>query len=60
MMWTDDPHRDFDEWDAENAAWLKSRPVCYECGEPITEDYAYRIGGDLVCQHCIDEMKESI
>lgn len=56
MMVTDDPLRDFDQWEAEQA----KLPVCDWCGEPIQGEYAYRINGDLVCPNCINETKECI
>ena len=54
MMTTDDPLRDFDSWEAE----LAKLPVCDWCGEPIHEEFAYRINGDLVCKRCLEETKE--
>ena len=54
MMVTDDPLRDFDQWEAEQAAL----PVCDWCGEPIQGEYAFRINGELVCKVCVDETKE--
>ena len=51
---SDDPLKDFDSWEAE----LAKLPVCDWCGEPIHEEFAYRINGDLVCKRCLEEMKE--
>ena len=28
--------------------------------EPIEEDYAYRIGDELVCEHCIEDCRERV
>lgn len=44
----------------EQERWLASRPVCSWCGEPIQEEYAYKIGDELVCEYCIDERREYI
>ena len=61
MMWTDDPLRDFDTWDAENAKWLAERPTCAWCGEPITDDTAYNLGGgEIVCRTCMKDCEISI
>lgn len=40
--------------------WLKKRPICDWCLEPIEEDYAYRIGDELVCEHCIEDCRERV
>lgn len=44
-----------DEHDAEEARWLATRPVCAKCGEPIQDEYAYDIDGDLLCRECAEE-----
>lgn len=49
---TDDPVRDFDEWDAEQTEQLKKLPKCDCCGEPIQDDYGYRFDGELLCEDC--------
>jgi len=36
------------------------RPVCDWCGEPIMEDYAFRIDGKLVCWGCLYDTREYI
>ena len=56
-MWnrTDDPERDFDRYEAEQARALKKLPKCYECGEHITEDECYEINDELVCPECLKE-----
>jgi len=44
--------------------WLESRPECCECGEPIQEDYAYRLDEGLMCEECMEcwlkDRRESI
>ena len=59
-MWSDDPLRDFQNHDLEESDRLKMRPVCYECGEPITEDYAYRISGNMYHRDCLEHYKVNI
>lgn len=56
-MWTDDPVRDadryFEEQDRQKA--LNDGPVCCECGNPIEEDFYYRIVDDVYCDACMDK-----
>ena len=51
---SDDPLRDFDNWDAEQNKWLSKRPVCDECGEHIQDERAYYINGEWICPNCMD------
>lgn len=57
MSWTDDPLADFYRRDAEQAEQEKQRPVCSCCGERIFDGTAYRIGGKLICESCIDDAR---
>lgn len=58
--YSDDTYRDFDRWDADQEAWLNSRPVCKWCGEHIQDEYAYRINGDLVCEDCLKDTRVDV
>lgn len=60
MFRTDDPHADFDRWDAEKERKLKRMPECANCGEHIQQDTAVCIGGDYYCDECLNELRESI
>lgn len=51
---TDDPFRDFDNYDREQAEKLDRLPKCRHCGEPIQDDYAFEYEGDLYCEECFD------
>lgn len=53
-MYTDDPLRDFERWDAERERRLAQLPTCADCGEHIQEETAYYINGDWICRNCID------
>lgn len=55
MIVTDNPLHDFYEHDAEEVEWLKTRPVCARCEEPIQDDYGYLYGGILFCSDCWDK-----
>lgn len=53
MYRTDDPLADFARHDAEEQAWLESRPKCACCGEPIQDEYAFEINDELICEECL-------
>ena len=42
------------EHEAEQERWLASRPKCDKCGEPIQDDYAFDIEGDILCYECAE------
>ena len=48
---------DLERHEREQEAWLRSRPVCAWCGEPIQEEMCYDIAGELVCENCIDDCR---
>lgn len=53
----------FDLYDMEERRLARAenhRPHCDLCGEPIWDDYAYRIGEYLVCESCMEDSKESV
>lgn len=48
----------YDMWSAYETQQEMERarcPVCKDCGEPIMEDTCYLIGGELICENCMDE-----
>lgn len=51
---SDDPLADFDREDLEAAEDLKRLPICAECGEPITDEFGYKVGGQLFHMDCIE------
>lgn len=52
MYYTDDPARDFANWDAEQQRELGRLPVCADCGNPIQEETAFEYNGELFCEDC--------
>ena len=52
MVRTDDPFRDFDEWEREQQRKLERLPVCSWCGLRIQEEKALCIGGEWMCGRC--------
>ena len=52
---TDNPIRDFEMHEAYQEEQLKKRPVCEHCGEPITDDYYYKIDDCRVCSDCLKD-----
>lgn len=55
MYITDNPDRDFDRWDREQANALVLLPRCCECDEAIQDDYCYEINGKTICEQCMRE-----
>ena len=55
MSWTDNPIADFNRHEAEQQAELEKLPICYECGEPIQDDFLCDIEGTIYCLECFDE-----
>ncbi len=53
-MYTDDPLRDFERWDAERERRLAQLPTCADCGEHIQDETAYYINGEWICKDCMD------
>ena len=54
MYRTDDPLADFARRDAKQGRWLKRRPVCSECGEPIQDERCYEVNDELICESCME------
>lgn len=61
-MWTDDPVRDYERYDAQQENWLKKRPKCAWCGEHIQEESAvyFRNKDEWMCDSCACEMRRYI
>lgn len=55
MFWSDDPHKDYDRYDAARQRELDRLPKCANCGEPIQDEYCYSFDGDLFCPECLNE-----
>lgn len=53
MMWTDDPVKDYERYDAQRCAELERLPICSECGEPIHSDRYYDFNDELICENCL-------
>ena len=50
----------YDMYEREQCREERKLPKCDLCGEPIYEDYAFRISGDLICERCIEDAREYI
>ena len=57
---SDDPVRDYDAWDAEQARLEAKLPVCSDCGEHIWDDYAFYIDGEWICESCMDDYRREV
>ena len=56
-MYCPDNYDAFDRYDAEQQRALAKLPECSECGEKITDEECYEIGGELFCLNCIEQNK---
>lgn len=56
-MYTDDPARDFDRWDMEQARLEARLPVCEnpKCKKRINDDFYWEIDGEILCEQCVNE-----
>ena len=54
MYHTDNPLADFNRHDAEQERKRQQLPICYECGNPITDEYLYEINGEYICSECLE------
>lgn len=60
MPLTDDPIADFNAYEAERLAWLKSTPKCIHCKDPLGDGEAYFIEDKWVCECCISRYKRKV
>lgn len=45
----------FERHEREQQEALDLLPVCDWCGEPIQDEQFYRLDGENICKHCMDE-----
>ena len=55
-MYVPDNYDAYERHEAEQEAWLKKRPICEKCGEPIQDDYLFDVDGDLYCEDCMKDL----
>ena len=53
MYKTDDPDRDYDAWEAEQAREMERLPICGDCGKRITDDFLYVLYDETICEECL-------
>ena len=57
-MYVPDNYDAFEEIEREakiaHKNWLAKLPECSECGRKIKDDMCYEIGGDLICERCME------
>lgn len=56
-FYSDNLNYDIDRYLDEQDEWLRSRPKCSECEEPIQDMECYRFNDKLICENCIDNFK---
>lgn len=52
-LYSGDPITDFLRHDAQQEAWLRSRPKCFCCRERIQDEEAYHIHDKWYCTECM-------
>lgn len=57
---TDNPLRDADNYDCDQAEWLASRPLCHACQEPIQSEICYEANGNKYCYDCGEDCWQDI
>lgn len=50
---TDDPHADFDRYDAELEKRLARLPRCSRCKEPIEDEELFDFDDVFICEECV-------
>jgi hypothetical protein len=53
MFYSDDPVRDFEQHDREQAKRLEELPFCEVFGKPIQDEHLYLINDEFVCEECL-------
>lgn len=54
-MFTDDPERDFNRHDMEQARMEARLPVCDKCKKRIYDDIYFEIDGEILCEKCMHD-----
>ena len=49
----------FEQHEIEAEEWLKKLPICDVCCEPIQTEYSYVIGGEYICENCIENFRRN-
>lgn len=55
-----DPEYDAAVYAANSEEWLSHRPICSECGEPITDETCFHIQKRYYCHQCMADFEEDI
>ena len=52
--------QDHEQHERDQEEWLRTRPKCDECGEPIQDDHYFKIFSFIFCPSCIESFREEI
>jgi hypothetical protein len=55
MCRTDDPIADFHRHEQDVRDWMRRRPVCCECDQPIQGERLCEFEGENICLDCLKE-----
>ena len=53
MMRTDNPIRDYAQYDYEQSLLEQACPICEDCGNHITGEYYWEFHGFYYCEDCV-------
>ena len=61
MSFTDNPIADFNRYMCEQQRQMDKLPKCYECGDPITDEWCFEMNGYFICEQCLkDNHRKSV
>lgn len=49
----------YEEAERRNSNYEETCPHCSNCGEPIYDDYAWEINGEVYCEDCMNDFRVS-
>lgn len=54
VFYTDDPVKDFENHDREQAKQMRELPVCIDCDNPIQGSTCFEFNGEYICPDCLE------
>ena len=60
MYRTDNPLADFEAYEWERERQIAKLPICSHCDEPITDDTAFFIEGEWICENCMNQFRKVV
>lgn len=60
MWFSDDPVMDAERYAAEQEDQLSECPICSECDEYITDESAFYINDEWICESCMEKHRKDV